>query len=834
MSLEQQAPLAPMRYTIITSTDCELTKSFALVDGKLTSSAIAHMTAGRAEVRELANLADLPAVLDALTPNQAVTAGVPIVGNTPLTTRRGTEFNPDAVARTNEAFRYTDAPALFLIDVDTELAEYNNVGDVLDALESASPWLTQALRLARPSASSFVGDRGLRGVHVYVGVSRGTDIPALAKRLQVDQWRAGRGRVIISKSGALLVRQLSDALVYQPSRLMFEAVPVLGEGVTRQVPEDQRVIIRASALAKSAKFRTGEGLLDVQAMPPMKDIDVRRFDTAVRQAKSAKRVEAKRVALDYHRANALAAGRDDGDVLGVLALRALGDRVLPPSWPVVFALDNGELARGTVADAVAALDVVMGRRCADPFDSTRHDLSAGDLRAGEICTMRAKPGIWSHKLGEFFAFGESDAVELSHPLELAAERLCGTIEEWPDKADKKRSSTANLVFAIKLLCREGGISLTYDVCTDSPAAEDMPPVGLWLDAVTRLGSSNVSIGTLQASLLTVARTRPVDPWKDAILSLPLWDKKPRLDTIFSDLYAAPGSEALTGAAQVFFAGMVMRQLRPGAPCPVVPVLIGEQRLGKGLFGVAIAEAMGWPLPSEVAFNHDERKMSMAASRSPITELAEMSGLGKREVEDVKRWTTDTQDVYRTPYGTREESHPRRYVLFGTANKHELNRDETGNSRFMPVLCEERPANDWGVELPQILAEAKARFCGTQVEYNRLICTVPELIKAYNHEDMRQGRGTVKSDLDDLLPPLLTKLLGDGQVVKSADIRQGLDQTPSGRKLDARAVSSWLRTRHWTQSVNGSGMRTYRAPKGWAGGDEDSNVVPMNPFNSIMK
>lgn len=825
--------MIPIKFALITSSSCELAKSYKLENGVPVGSAIAHMTSGHAEILEIPNLPQLRDVLDQLGTHHAITAGVPNAGDTPLTTRRGSEFNPNAVARTNETFRYLDTPSLFLIDVDTAAGVYRSAAEVLDALEAASPWLRQVLRVARPSASSFVAGKGLRGVHIYLAVTRGTDIPELAARLQIDQWSAGRGQVIISKSGALLVRQLSDALVYQPSRLMFEAAPVLGEGVERTVPSGDEWLERApEVIGRPAKYRTNEGWLDVQEMPPIKDIDRRRFDAAVRQAKNAKRVEAKRVALDYHRANALAAGLDNGDLMGVLALRALGDKILPPSWPLVFERD-GEQLRGTVRDALFDLDAVMGRRCADPFDSTRHDLTAGDLRAGEVCTIRGKAGVWSHKLGDFFAFGESDTVEISHPLELAAERLCGTIEEWPDRADKKRASVVNLVYALKLLAREAGITLAYDVCANLPVDNGIP-AGMWLDAVTRLGASNVSPGALDTALDTIAQSRPVDPWKDSILGLPLWDKVPRLDRVFADLFAAPASAALAGVAQAFFAGIVMRQLSAGAPCPVVPVLIGEQRLGKGMFGVAIAEAMGWPLPSEVAFNADDRKMSMAAARAPVAELSEMSGLGKREVEDVKRWTTDTQDVYRVPFGKREEAHPRRFVLFGTANKHELNRDETGNSRFMPVLCEQAPPADWAVELPQILAEAKARFCTTTADYTRLVRSVPELIKEHNAQDMRTGRGTLKSDLDDLLPPILTKLLGEGSVAKSLDVRQALDQHHSGRRYGAREVSAWLKTRKWVEGRDAAGMRTYRAPVDWKPA-VDGNVVPFaDPFSRVAK
>lgn len=124
--------MEPIRFTLITSTSCELAKSYVLKDGKPTGSAIAHMTSGLAKVMTVPNLPELRDVLELLTAQQAITAGVPNVGDSPLTTRRGSEFNPDAVARTNETFRYLDSPSLFVIDVDTEAGIYRTVGEVME------------------------------------------------------------------------------------------------------------------------------------------------------------------------------------------------------------------------------------------------------------------------------------------------------------------------------------------------------------------------------------------------------------------------------------------------------------------------------------------------------------------------------------------------------------------------------------------------------------------------------------------------------------------------------------------------------------------------------
>lgn len=819
-----------IRFTLVTADNCAMTKTFTQDPfGNVISTAIAHMTAGRAQVIELDCPTHLASFLPTLGPNQAITCGVPLAGDTPLTTRAGADFNPHAVARTNEAFRYLDAPALMPIDVDTAAGVYRTVGEVLDALEAASPWLRHVLRVARPSSSSYVAGRGLRGVHVYVPVSRGTDIPELGKRLQIEQWAAGRGSVVISKSGALLVRQLSDALVYQPSRLMFEAAPQLEGGVTRDVPASEAWIERPAQPLKGrpANYKTVEGWLDAQELPLLRDIERRRFEASTRQAKDRMRVEAKKIALNYHKANALAAGLDDGDRRGAQALRALGDKRLPPSWPLALA---GEPFTAAVEAILANLPAYLGRYCADPFDAMRADLTEAHKHKAEIVAMHGRPGVWSHKLQEFFEFSTDDTDELETPLGIAAENLCGVIEEWPDRKDKKRNSLSNVLFAVGLLAKEAGIRLQFDVCLDAFSREGVPADGEWLRAVTRLGCSCVSADTLRKALEEHGRADPIDPWRDAVLALPAWDGQHRVDTLFVDTFGAIPSEAQSYAARAVLAGLVMRQLAPGMPAPVVPVLIGPQGHGKGLFIADMAKALGFPPPTELAFT-DDRRMSMAAARAPLDELCEMAGLGKRDADDVKRWVTDTQDVYRRPYDRNEETHPRRFVLIGTANKWELNRDETGNRRFMPVLTQQAPDANWSIEVPQLLAEAKARFCQDRAVYFRLIREAADAVFAYNEDAMRRGEGMPVSDLDDILPPVLERLINDRHRVQSSSIRTALDVQASGRKHSAHEVSRWLKARGWVPGTDGRGMRYYTAPQTFIDIIETSaQTAPVNAIN----
>lgn len=818
-------------FTQITANNCDLAKRFTLNEhGHLESTAIAHMTDGVARVCTLEDVTHLDSLLQLLLPNQAITCGVPRAGNTALTTRAGAEFHKNAVARTNEQFDWLPGPTLCPIDVDIDGGAFQSLDAVLDALEACHPWLQHVTRIARPSSSSFVGDRGLRGVHVYFAVTRGVDIPELAARMQAEQWLANRGYVKISKSGALLVRQLSDSLVYQPSRLMFEAAPVC-EGVTRNVPDGQHCLVRGDRPSGAPlRARTADGLLDVPLLQPIREVNLRRYETMKRNARNERRREAKKIAINYQRANAIASGLDaqEGDRYGLIATRALGDRKLPASW-TVFVKDIG---RQTVQQIVESLPYSLGFQCADPFDTWRPDLEPKHFTKAEIVMMHDKPGIWSHKMQEFFEFTDETAADLSTPLDLAAEKLCGLVE-YPEPAGKKAAPLVNITHGLSLLLSEMGALPHYNVSTYTVAREDVPDVGDLLDALSRIGCNNVTKKPIEDALETLAHRRTLDPWRDAVLALPVWDKTPRLDTFFTDLCGALPSDALELSGQVLFAGIVMRQLKPGAPCPVVPVLIGKGGTGKSRFVKALARALGVPPPPTVAFSDDIR-MTMAASVSAIAELGEMSGMAKREVEDVKLWTTECEDVYRAPYERRATAHPRRFVLIGTANKHELNRDETGNRRFMPVMVEHRIDPNWAVEAPQLFAEAKARFCDDDGAYERLIERAADAVFDHNEEAMRQGIGTVASDLDDVLPDLLRKLVQHhGPRLKGSQIRVALDSSVSGRAIRTRDYTKWLQTRGWTAGRTTT-MRYYEAPKDFLDENETSDtVMANNPFTTSI-
>jgi len=149
-------------------------------------------------------------------------------------------FPDDPIPRTTEYFGFHAEPTLCLLDVDgVDLPR----GEVLAILDDTVPGFKEAGKLIVPSSSAgLTGPDGAllkdsTSMHIYFIVYRGDDIGRYMEVLFDRLWLAGHGRIQVSKSGALLLRGLIDVAVGMPERLIYEAAPVLKDGVTQEMGE---------------------------------------------------------------------------------------------------------------------------------------------------------------------------------------------------------------------------------------------------------------------------------------------------------------------------------------------------------------------------------------------------------------------------------------------------------------------------------------------------------------------------------------------------------------------------------------------------------------------
>ena len=80
--------------------------------------------------------------------------------------------------------------------------------------------------------------QGGGGLHVYI-VIKGVDLEKLRRYLVVHLWINGLGYIAFARNGAMLERTVIDPTVLSPERLIYEANPVLGEGLTRRARQWQ-------------------------------------------------------------------------------------------------------------------------------------------------------------------------------------------------------------------------------------------------------------------------------------------------------------------------------------------------------------------------------------------------------------------------------------------------------------------------------------------------------------------------------------------------------------------------------------------------------------------
>jgi predicted P-loop ATPase len=178
-----------------------------------------------------------------------------------------------------------------------------------------------------------------------------------------------------------------------------------------------------------------------------------------------------------------------------------------------------------------------------------------------------------------------------------------------------------------------------------------------------------------------ARQHGYHPVRDALAGL-VWDRTPRLDN-WLHRYAGATDSALTRTiGRLFLIAAVRRIRQPGAKFDQCLVLEGPQGAGKSSLACILA-GEAW-FTDCVDIGAEPKVIVEQTAGTWIVELAELSGIGNREVEQIKAMISRQVDRARLAYDKRVSDVPRQFVLVGTVNDSAYLRDTTGNRRFWPV------------------------------------------------------------------------------------------------------------------------------------------------------
>lgn len=127
---------------------------------------------------------------------------------------------------------------------------------------------------------------------------------------------------------------------------------------------------------------------------------------------------------------------------------------------------------------------------------------------------------------------------------------------------------------------------------------------------------------------------------------------------------------------------VRRAMEPGCKHDTTCIIVGAQEARKSSFW----KTLGGPFFSDSLGDLSSKDDLMKLHRSWIMEWAELDAItSRRHAGLIKKFLTQTEDVFRIPYGRAVEPNPRRGIVVGTANSTEgLLQDETGNRRFWVI------------------------------------------------------------------------------------------------------------------------------------------------------
>ena len=693
---------------IIGSSGSRLTKKFTLEqDGLIRKEGQPNFFNGTAKTVCIDQLSDIQGITQSLSSRECICTGVYNVDSCSVVTKEKYQKSEDTSNIRTRSKDHLHQPeySLALLDYDPDkymppTFKCDSAKVLMDLMVKAMPELEGIGFSAIGSSSNGIYNNdsgapyeGGGGLHAYIAI-KGVDMEQLQQLLKVRLWNAGFGYISFARNGAMLERTIIDLSVLSPERLIYEARPVLGEGVGQK----ERVWTH-----KAGEVFTGVDTLPDEEITRYKDLlmEARKNPDNIKFAeqlqnqyrkKQVKRLIEKKNTSPGE-AEKMIPTRSKADLASTTQKLDLNESI-EMGGKVMLVSELVE--RGHEFDGKAMPDPVEGSHYGtgtakyyhnDGINPCIHSFAHGVKTIYKIQGKESNPQIDSRS--EVLAT-VAVPVNLNEPLDA---------ESFPHKKQKKDGTYKPLctIPSVEYLCKGYGITVQYDVINKETIILIPGVTGITentantaIESINSLASlNNMPIGQVARYVAVISDRNPINPVANWITSKP-WDGVDRVNTLCDTLTAR------NGFPDDFKSILIRKWLISAVAAATVPngfngrgvlTLQGAQGMGKTTW-VRILMPEGLLRDRSILTGHhldpSNKDSQTTAIKHWIVEIGELDSSFKKDVARLKGFVTLNKDSVRRPYARTDSEYQRRTVFCASVNEENFLIDQTGNSRFWTI------------------------------------------------------------------------------------------------------------------------------------------------------
>lgn len=373
-----------------------------------------------------------------------------------------------------------------------------------------------------------------------------------------------------------------------------------------------------------------------------------------------------------------------------------------------------------------------------------HEHSMGE--AGDTSTTYYQAGTNGHSepafkclhghcaernIGDFIAWAVSQGYQRSSPLEFPViegqeepeakrrEALHAVLGPYFDEKKLKFESCLPAVAgALEAGAWYTGFDIRFDTFRGTPVTkingewEELTDalqvrVAMVLEGEKQFKPINPDL--LRRAILFVADKLKFDSMVEYLdARVPTWDGVDRVSHFFRDYCRGEDRPYEQAVAKYIFSALWGRAYTPtGIKADIVPILVGQQGVRKSTLVQTLAFEDRFS--GEISFASKDDDIIRRLRGKITVEVPELSGMRKREAEEMKRFISVSSDEHVQKYQEHAQKTVRRCLFMMTTNEEEFLTDGTGNRRYAPVRVGAIDINAVKRDLPQLWAQGREIF-----------------------------------------------------------------------------------------------------------------------------